>query len=268
MYKGKITESEIEEALNLFNSGLSVTKIAKQLGRDRDTLTKYMKASGANIIQNNNKKYVNSNYFSEINEHSAYWLGLLMADGHVDLNNNSLELTLKDKDHIEKFKQDLSSDHKVNVKHIKNNYYYRLNIRDFKLISDLKKYGFYNNKTYGWNVPNISNEYIKDFIRGLFDGDGCIRLKNTPGSCCCGIVCYSEETLNQIKNIICNNTNIDPCHLSIKKYGNRIPELRIFSIEANEKFLNWIYKDSDIYLNRKYEKYLEFCRLRAISEKK
>ena len=39
-------------------------------------------------------------------------------------------------------------------------------------------------------------------------------------------------------------------------------------MDANEKFLNWIYKDSDIYLNRKYEKYLDFCRLRTISEKK
>ena len=190
-----------------------------------------------------------------------------MADGHVDLNNNTIELTLKDEEHIKKFKNDISSDHKISTRSINEHLYYRICFRDSQIISDLKSYGFYNTKTYSWDIPIIPENLMKYFICGLFDGDGSIRLYNTAGSCCSGLVCYSEKTLYEIKQIICQFTGIDPTHISIKKYGEKIPELRIHSIDANKKFLDWIYKDSDIYLDRKYDKYLEFCRLKAISEK-
>lgn len=266
----KISKSEIDKAIELFNSGISITKIAKQLNRDRGTLTKRLKDAGVSIIQDNNKKYVNSNYFSEINEHSAYWLGLLMADGHVDLNNNSLELTLKDKEHIEKFKQDLSSDHTIGTKTINGHIYYRLCFRDKTIINDLANYGFHNTKTYNWNMPDIPNEFMKDFIRGLYDGDGCFRLKINKdiyvGESNCSIVSYNKDILEQIKIIICSETNINPKHISIYDYENRIPELNIHSKDAIQQFTDWIYNDATIYLNRKYQKYLDFCRLRTISE--
>ena len=267
----KISESEIKQAIELFESGISITKIAKQLNRDRSTLTKHLKNKGINIVQNN-KKNINSNYFKNINEHSAYWLGLLMADGHVDLNNDTIELTLKDKEHIEKFKADLNSDHKIGIKVINNNEYYRLCFRDKTITEDLARYGFYNTKTYGWNIPDISDEYMKDFIRGLFDGDGCFNLNVNKeiyvGESSCSIVCYSKDTLEQIKMIICTFADIKNNNIAIYTRSNRVPELNIHALEAIQKFSDWIYKDATIYLNRKYDKYLEFCRLRTISEKK
>lgn len=268
----KISESEILKAIELFNSGISITKIAKQLNRDRTTLTKHLKNHGIDIIQYNNKKTINSDFFKEINEQSAYWLGLLMADGHVDLNNNSLELSLKDKEHIEIFRTHLCSTHKIGIKTINGHKYYRLCFRDKELIKDLANYGFHNTKTYNWKLPNIPQNYMKDFIRGLYDGDGCFRLKVNKdiyvGESNCSIVSYSEEILNQIKTIICKEANIESKHITIYNYENRIPELNIHSKEAVQKFTDWIYKDATVYLNRKHDKYLEFCRLRTISEKK
>ena len=52
------------------------------------------------------------NYFDNINSFKkAYWLGFLSADG--SLKNNKVQICLSDKDHIEKFKEDLKSEHKI-----------------------------------------------------------------------------------------------------------------------------------------------------------
>ena len=61
------------------------------------------------------RKYnLNENFFDELNEKSAYWLGFLYADGGVRMKNGrSGELRLKlketDKGHIQKFLVDLGS---------------------------------------------------------------------------------------------------------------------------------------------------------------
>ena len=34
------------------------------------------------------------------------------------------------------------------------------------------------NKTYTQKYPQIPNEYVYDFIRGVFDGDGCVYISN------------------------------------------------------------------------------------------
>lgn len=60
-----ITEQEIQLAIDMFNKGMSITKIAKELKRDRGTLTKRMKDAGAIIEQHCNKKQVNECFFDE-----------------------------------------------------------------------------------------------------------------------------------------------------------------------------------------------------------
>ena len=50
-------------------------------------------------------------------------------------------------------------------------------------------------------------------------------------------------------------------HIRIYEYDYRIPELNISSTKALESFLKWLYKDATVYLDRKYKKYLDYCRL-------
>ena len=58
------------------------------------------------------RKYnLNENFFDELNEKSAYWLGFLYADGYVSSYENSIGISLKSEDinHLEKFKNFLNS---------------------------------------------------------------------------------------------------------------------------------------------------------------
>jgi hypothetical protein len=51
-------------------------------------------------------------------------------------------------------------------------------IYNTKIVSDLYKHGCVNNKTFKIKLPKLREDLIRHFIRGYFDGDGCISLPN------------------------------------------------------------------------------------------
>lgn len=137
-------------------------------------------------------KYVyNKDYFKIIDsEDKAYWLGFLYADGCINkcyrnkkLQGMHLELTVceKDKHHLSKFKWCLSSDVPIKKKIVllnKKEYVaYRLCICCTEICQDLIKLKCIPSKTYSIKFPSyeiVPKLYMRDFIRGYFDGDGCI----------------------------------------------------------------------------------------------
>lgn len=61
------------------------------------------------------KHAVNLTFFENIDTPTkAYWLGFLVADGHIQKNNYKASLISKDKEVIEKFKKAIESEHPIN----------------------------------------------------------------------------------------------------------------------------------------------------------
>lgn len=125
----------------------------------------------------------NENYFETIDsKDKAYFLGMLTSDGCVYKRNNNIgqsmiKLSLTgDIDVLEKFKKCLNSNHKISKVANKNkdNHVYTITLISDKMALDLEKYGVVRNKTDKAIFPKISSEFVKDYIRGLFDGDGSI----------------------------------------------------------------------------------------------
>ena len=119
-----------------------------------------------------------SNYFHMIDTaEKAYWIGMLLSDGAI--YKNSITLNLKDKEHVEKFRQAIGAVNKI-TETIDNRWtkpckLYQFTIRDSEMVTDLAQYGIVQNKSYkDFGVPQIPAEFIWDFIRGYFDGDGSI----------------------------------------------------------------------------------------------
>lgn len=213
------------------------------------------------------KYSVNQNYFEVINnEWKAYWLGFLYADGCVQYydkkgkskNTVSIKLKQSDKGHIEKFLNSLQSNHPV--KDFKTNYKDKYSsgstISNKKLCEDLIKHGCIPNKSLVLKFPNLREDLIRHFIRGYFDGDGCISLsieKRFVRVCFVG-------TEDMLKNI---------CHHFSKELGINIPVFRkknkdsqnnIYDIQWGNfytcrKIYQYLYKDCNIYLDRKLEKF-------------
>ena len=200
------------------------------------------------------------NYFEKIDtEEKAYWLGFLYADGYVRLlKRNSgqikLKLNTKDKDHIILFKECIKSTNPVINKidkFTKNGKEYTsfnstISIYSKKMVDDLISHGCFNNKTFKIRIPDLQSLMLNHFIRGYFDGDGCIyKVKSRPNS-------YSIS--------ICSNHNFAIDMLNFINIGYILKKdnyslLLINKISEIKKFRELIYNNSNIFLQRKYLKF-------------
>ena len=201
----------------------------------------------------------NENYFEKIDtEDKAYFLGLIFADGSVVYNPNryryqlSLKLHPKDKHilislikHIEG-EMNVWEDSKRNI--------CQISLSGKKIINDLIKLGVTPNKTFTLNYPKINENLEKHFLRGYFDGDGCIRVKKDKRDGTklgdLRIVSGSIEMLNTINERMNKlfGTNIN------KLYGPKNKEYRYIgwaSMNDIENIYEGFYSDSDLFLIRK-----------------
>ena len=99
------------------------------------------------------------------------------------------------------------------------------------------------------------------FIRGYFDGDGYITIKSTGYSVvsfCCNSKVFLEnlKLYLESKNIICRNVVCE--RNSFRKKPIYI--LYLSKRENQLKFQNFIYSDKEIYLTRKYNKFMKIPR--------
>ena len=123
----------------------------------------------------------------------------------------------------------------------------------------LNDYGCTPRKSNTLLFPNIdifkNESLIIPFIRGYFDGDGCLtNTKEHPKVSFLG----TEQFLTKIKNYLFNYS-INSGKLVIDPREEFTRTLNISRTDVF-KFLHLIYDDSVIYLNRKYNKFLTFCR--------
>jgi len=211
-----------------------------------------------------NRKKLNPFVFDNINEESSYWLGFLAADGSVSKDAKYVELTLKDLEHVEKFRDFLESDHKISKRTVKSNgaMTYRIIVGSTYLCNRLIELGIVNRKTYKELVipDEITNNNLRHYIRGYFDGDGHIKRTSSNKLLlnCIEITAYDEESLNVIKTSIKNATDIDT---HIRHYEGKPPKL-LGNKENSTKLLKWMYENATIYLDRKYEIYNDLINCR------
>lgn len=217
------------------------------------------------------KKYtLNENYFSNIDtEDKAYFLGLLYADGCVSRTyNNNIQIALQAKDGyiLEKFKECINSDKPLynlpvtEVKGFKNmnkQYFRKAQIlfafASLRIKNDLKKLGLESNKSLTIEFKEIlSTNLMHHFIRGIFDGDGCISTsdKNKWVVSIAGNENFCTSLSNYLKSY------------NLKCFVKKHLTLNVFYIYIYGRlncidFYNYIYDSSTIYLKRKFDKFQE-----------
>lgn len=112
----------------------------------------------------------------------AYVLGYFAADGSMLKNKRGahfIEFVSTDKELIWLVRSALQSNHKISERiRIKGQkILYRLQIGSKEIFSDLRLRGFTQNKSLSLSLPNIPRGYRSHFVRGYFDGDGCVYFK-------------------------------------------------------------------------------------------
>ncbi len=263
-----------KEIANLYNSGLSCLKLSKTFNKSFATILKYVREFGVIVrpARETALKYeFNEFCFSEIDSpEKAYWLGFIIADGSINSKGNNLKLTLSSKDvnHLEKFKIFLKSNHPIKTYKLSSGYKIGASsseIRIFSpiLIDSLKALHILQNKTFTVKIPKIPTVLNRHLLRGLLDGDGWVSLarSNTPVSLEVGI-CGNSFVMNWFSGVLTG--------LNIKH--KITPDKSIFRIRITNKrsikLLEWLYKDASVYMDRKYNNFLEYLALQLNRKEK
>lgn len=271
IYKSK-NKMKIDKkiVIDLYNQNLSQKEIASKINASQGRISEIIRSYGLSrdkSILNLNRLNININYFKNIdNERKAYWLGYICADGSINKANNKMTLVSIDLEVIEKFKNDIESEHAISkysyLDKRTNKIYmrYTIQITTKPFISNLIKLGVTNKKTDCLLFPNIDEKYYSYFIAGLFDGDGSIYIKN-KNNITINLI-STKEILLFIQEYIYKKFNIEPKKL-IKVTENKKNVYKMYLRKNAKKFLEFIYRDQDtnIYLQRKYNKLKNYEKL-------
>lgn len=275
---------------------VSVKEVAKKFGLTSWYVTKALENAGiaihddkiahingraylarANVANRRNVYTCNHDFFEKIDtEEKAYWLGFIAADGSIvqDESVITIGLAIRDYDHIHRFKMAIQAnnpirEYKARLNTLDKSYEScSISITSRKMADDLKDKNVLHHKSKNEIPPNIPSHLYRHFIRGFFDGDGWICKYERE----CGKNNFrweigfgsSRKMLSFIKEqakVYADADFKEPYVFSSIYKTIACTTLDIF------KFIHWIYDDMSVYLPRKYEHALEFCRLYSILQK-
>lgn len=267
------TSDQIDYIHNMYvNHGKSATEISKMFNVSPPTIVKILKDFDVKWRVNSHRTYnLKEDYFDCLdNPNKLYFLGFLFADGCLS-NHYEISISLQEKDfHIlEAFKDELCSNRPIEFKDYsyKNNDYsnyqnqYRLRFDSKHMFQTLESYGLCRNKSLVLEFPdNIPSLYLRDFIRGYWDGDGYIGKYNRTDNneklrAACGIT-STFSFCSSVQSILHENLNVGG---SLHEAGNCNGATYILDYGGNKQvkqILDWLYSESELKLSRKYEKYL------------
>lgn len=200
---------------------------------------------------------INENFFETIDtEEKAYFLGLLYADGYADPKRKLIGITLQeeDKELLEKLRIILKYTKPLTFKkpkQLNRKSVYILDIYRIKIYKDVVRLGCVPTKSLILKFPTeeqVPKHLLRHFVRGYFDGDG--HISNHAS------ITSSDIFIDALKKLF---SNMD---IEYKVYSMRCNSITknmcLYKCKSTLRFCEWIYKDANIYMKRKYDKYIIF----------
>lgn len=240
----------------LHYDNLSSSEIAKMTGHSQSAIHVFITKLG---LEKREWKYsVDETFFKKINtEYKAYILGWMYSDGNVmdsgkwriEIHNKDVEILRQIKDIVRyegpiTYQDDMCS----------------LCVNRKSMQEDLKKLGCVPKKSLILKFPTkemVPQHLLSHFMRGMYDGDGCIRL--AKGKYLNTTLTSSESFIGSWSAILKNKTI--PHQIYRRKDRITAPSLMTSQRSNSKKVCEYLYKDATIYLDRKrdiFNTYLDF----------
>lgn len=263
MRKSKYTDVLTKELLEQKYKDLkTIEAISENMEISIDTISKYLKLFNINYSKHYQRQFnVNDDFFKNDTPENQYVAGFIAADGCI-LNKSitKIGLQLRDKCHLEMINNLMDSTFPIKIyKYSKlpkngNTHYCQLSISSQEIVNDLLKWNIGPRKSLKYEMPNwlLTSPNINHFIRGYFDGDGCIsRTKSKSRK-----VWQKTASIIATKNF-CNQIN----DLGILNKVKLIKHYNMFVIPWSgnnniRKLGEFLYKDcNNIFLKRKFDRF-------------
>ena len=253
-----------EQVKELWEKGLTSGEIAKSLGINvanvSTHLTKLYGKDRKRSTYTYSRKYdLNIHYFDQIDtSNKAYFLGLFASDGYIGKDNTTCSIALinSDREILEKFNIDLNYNRPLILqkKAVEPGWnrkdQCKITFYSKEFTGGLIKHGITNKKHITMKVSElIPDEFIGDFIRGFFDGDGCFSFNGIGGefSFACNLE-FSESLMSCFKRLGISSQY----HLGS---GGGCYYLRSCKLQSLTRLYNFMYQKECIHLSRKKEKF-------------
>lgn len=238
------------EWVDFFQNKYSRKQIADFCRSHRIRMRKTTKSEFSELQSKRARKYnIDQDYFKTWSRNMAYMFGFWFADGCI-YGERMFDITVhkKDKYILKRFAEELGFEGKL--------YDYvdrqaaRINFSCKTIYDDIVALGGKECKSLDCTFPKVPQEYLHDFIRGYFDGDGCVCLcKNNRLQT--SFTSGSPDFLRELHKAIKRETGIAGGSLSgySLSFGKRDSIL----------LGNYMYADNpELYLKRKRDKFQKF----------
>lgn len=262
-----------DECKSLYLDGMSVSKICELKKLDRHNLSRKFKKDNLNVRKGFSyaRKYVlNEHYFDIIDtEEKAYILGFIYADGNNLFRTNriSIHLSKIDEEILKKMSQIFYGAEVLKYNSRTNDkgtvfHYVWLNLYSKHMSQHLATLGVVEAKSHKIVFPEwLDKSLYRHFIRGLIDGDGWIYLpqiednRNSPNV---GLIC-TRQVNDFLKDYFEKELGLKSYLVKAHKQDFDVMcEIRVKNYHQCKIFLDWLYKDATIHLQRKYGLYQDF----------
>lgn len=197
---------------------------------------------------------INANFFSKVDtQDTAYFLGLLYADGtiYASKSNYKVSLRLKDPEPLHLFVKVLESESPVKP-YGKN--MYEAVVCNKQLVSNLIELGCVPRKSKVIRFPSLDDNLIQHFVRGYFDGDGSVGF-NKSGNPFVSIAGNQEFLIGlgeELKEFVGIDSYLYP--------NKKTCQLQVRAWDDVALVLDWMYSEASFYIVRKAKIYLEFIK--------
>lgn len=275
-----LNNDQIKVLMNLYESGKSYPKIASMFRKEgikicNETVREYLFKMGVKMRKSRESLAapLNERFFDNINnEVQAYWLGFLLADACIgksagDRRSLRFYLAAKDEQAVRQFAKDIEYGGKIRTPGVSRGQY-GICFNNKYLCEKLSDIGFLDWKSNGSSkiLGCVPPEMRHHFVRGFFDGDGCIsgrikRLKSgrTHMSYYFNFAANKRhgEAMNALEHLICDAVGLPQKGVKIRKTSL---SLGWNGNKQVEKFGRWLYRDATRYLQRKFDRFQQLTR--------
>jgi hypothetical protein len=221
---------------------LLFSKIIHTFSQNKDMSTREEVDLKRRTVKDN--PFINGNI-----NNSNYWLGFFAADGFINSTKIGITLKYSDINHLYKFKDFIGYDIPVKRKVSKDSYercetYFRSPL----IVKYLINLGITPRKSI---TLDYKGEFTNDFLRGVIDGDGCIRERIKSRGNELIISSGSEIFANQLRDYIIKQFNVY-CSIRVDNRSHRKSPLYDVCVSGGTYDVLSIYENADTYLTRKY----------------
>jgi hypothetical protein len=266
-------ENHKSSIIEEYNSGTSLNGLWEKYKIDAKRISSFLKTNNVRIKSDGHGLYkihenVDENYFKMIDRPEKAWmLGLYAADGCI--KNNAFSISQSGPSGLELIsyiKQKLKIRNKIAVCKTTGRDSYSIQASSKNVVSDLSNYNIVPRKSLIYEFPeNLPQEFLKDFIRGYIEGDGCIGVYKNRKGCI-----YLSVSFVGTPMFVKKCSELIPIKhggIVVCSGSKNVREIRWYGEKA-VLFCDWLFSSQNLYLSYKYFKYKEFVEFTNISPTK